>query len=84
MDTSDATQKALAGVNAACLNLGLAANELHQIRNGHGAGVNCACGDGRPCAYHAGLIENLDDVRRRAGSVVQELQADVKNPDRKV
>lgn len=83
MATLDATQEALAKLNVACLQMALAAQTLDKIRDGHPAGIDCACDDGCPCAYHAGLITTLDDVRRRAMSVEQELQGDVKNPARK-
>jgi len=82
MAAHDVTAEAIADLHQAALSLALAANALGAIAKGEHTGKTCACGDRYTCAYHAGLINDLDHLRRRTANVLQSLEEDLKNPNR--
>jgi len=82
MAAQSPTSRAILELHQAALNLGLAAETLVGLANGAQPGKTCACGDGHSCAYHAGLINDLDHLRRRTANVLQSLEEDLKNPNR--
>ena len=43
----------------------------------------CACFNGGACAYHADLLNRIDEMGRRLDGVLAELRADIAFPDRK-
>jgi len=82
MAAHDMTAKAIEELHQAGLSLANAANTLEAIAKGEYTVIKCACGDGHSCAYHAGLINDLDHLRRRMANVLQSLEEDLKNPNR--
>lgn len=53
-----------------------------EISNRAGIG-DCACSNGYACAYHADLLNRIDEIGRRVDGVLAELRADIGLPDRK-
>jgi hypothetical protein len=79
---SEQTRKAYAVLSAARKELIETKGAIVEISNRAGAGV-CACDNGHACAYHADLLNRIDEVGRRVDGVLAELRADIAYPDRK-
>lgn len=76
------TEKAAKKLVAARAQISKAMAILVGITEVHVAGMNCACGGGRSCAYHSELINRAFEANRRIEGILEDLNADIADPMR--
>ena len=76
------TRKAIGDLAAAHHHLTAGLVALESIGDHAGSGDDCACGDGRACAYHADLMKHTFEAMQHVGTVLGALGSDLVDPKR--
>lgn len=77
------TERALNELTLAHKHMSEALFTLKSISDGEKMSGPCVCGEGRPCAYHADLINQTFDTMKLVDRLLKELRADAADPQRK-